>query len=198
MSGFFSSMIAEMGARRKRQRQAFGDRGQALTEFLVLSGLVIGSLGLLVRDWMPGAAPWGFALPFVFVAGFLLIEARRQMAVTAFQRRLPERNAELDAQEWARLDAELRADERSAVFQEEAKAKFEAGADARRQYRTDNPALIVAPQYDWAALLWGLGCALAGAMAFVIAWNAEPPPVDDGIWRPPEGSIASDIIPVEP
>jgi hypothetical protein len=198
MSGFFSSMIAEMGARRKRQRQAFGDRGQALTEFLVLSGLVIGSAGLFVRDWMPGAAPWGFALPFVFVAGFLLIEARRQTAVTGFVRRLPGVSAEMDALEWMRLDAELRAAERSAVFQEQEKAKFDAEAAARLQARTDDPALVIAPKYDWANLLWGLGCALAGAMAFVIAWNAEPPPVDDGIWRPPEGSITSDIVPVEP
>jgi hypothetical protein len=198
MSGFFSSMIAEMGARRKRQRQALGDRGQALTEFLVLAGLVIGSAGLFVREWMPAAAPWGFALPVVFVAGIFLIEARRQAAVALFQRRLPETNDEYDAQEWARLDAEMRADERSAVFQEQTKSKFDGEADARRQYRVDNPALIVAPKYDWAALLWGLGCALAGAAAFVIAWNAEPPPVDDGVWRPPEGSIASDIVPVEP
>jgi CHASE2 domain-containing sensor protein len=198
MSGFFSSMFTEMGARRKRLRAQFGDRGQALTEFLVLGGLAIGSVGLFVREWMPAAAPWGFALPFVFVVGALLIEARRQAAAALFQRRLPETNAGLDAQEWVRLEAEMRADERSAVFQEQAKEKFDAEADARRQYRTDNPALIVAPQYDWAALLWGFACALAGAAAFVIAWSAEPPPVDDGIWRPPEGSVASDIVPVEP
>src|SRR5690349_12003197 len=132
MSGFFSSLVAEMGARRRRQRQAFGDRGQSVIEFLVLSGLVMGSLGLLLGDWMPAAAPWGFALPFVFVAGFLLIEARRQAALAAFVRSLPERNADMDAEEWARQDAELRANERSAVFQEQAKAKFEAEADARR------------------------------------------------------------------
>lgn len=69
-----------MGARRRRLRVAFGDRGQAVVEFLVLAGLAIGSLGLLVRPWMAGAAPWGLALPFVFAAGYVLIEARRQAA----------------------------------------------------------------------------------------------------------------------
>lgn len=43
-----------------------------------MSGLAIGSLGLFVRPWMAGAAPWGFALPFVFVAGYLALDARRQ------------------------------------------------------------------------------------------------------------------------
>lgn len=80
MSAFFSSMFAEMGARRRRLRAALGDRGQAIVEFLVLSGLMLGSLGLLVRPWMPAAAPWGFAVPFVFLAGYFLIEARRQRA----------------------------------------------------------------------------------------------------------------------
>lgn len=75
-------MFAEMGARRRRLRAALGDRGQALVEFLVLAGLMLGSLGLFVREWMPAAAPWGFALPFVFLAGYVLIEFRRQAAVT--------------------------------------------------------------------------------------------------------------------
>lgn len=75
-------MFAEMGARRRRMRGAFGDRGQALAEFLLLGGLAIGSLGLILRPWMAAAAPWGFALPFVFLAGFLLIDARRQAAIT--------------------------------------------------------------------------------------------------------------------
>ncbi len=78
MNAFFGSMFDEIGARRRRLRAALGDRGQAILGFLVLGGLAIGSLGLLVRDWMPGAAPWGFALPFVFVLGFVLLDARRQ------------------------------------------------------------------------------------------------------------------------
>lgn len=64
-------------------REALGDRGQGIAEFLVLGGLLVGSLGLFVRDWMPAAAPWGFALPFLYVAGFLLIDARRQASLAA-------------------------------------------------------------------------------------------------------------------
>ncbi len=81
MNSFLSAMFSEMGARRRRLRAAFGDRGQSLVEFLVLAGLLIGSVGLFVRAWMPAAAPWGFALPFVFLAGYVLIEARRQAAL---------------------------------------------------------------------------------------------------------------------
>lgn len=71
-------MFDEMGARRRRLRAGFGDRGQALVEFLVLGGLAVGSLGLFVRPGMTHAAPWGLWLPLVFVIGFLAIEARRQ------------------------------------------------------------------------------------------------------------------------
>ena len=74
-------MFGEIGARRRRMRAAFGDRGQAVAEFLVLGGLLVGSLGLVVRDGMIGAAPWGLALPLVFVIGFLAIEARRQAQI---------------------------------------------------------------------------------------------------------------------
>jgi hypothetical protein len=80
MSSFFSAMFNEMGARRRRLRGALGDRGQALVEFLVLGGLLLGSLGLFVRPWMAAVTPWGFVLPFVFLAGYLLIETRRQRA----------------------------------------------------------------------------------------------------------------------
>lgn len=46
-----------------------------------MGGVLIGSVGLFVRPWMPAAAPWGFALPLIFLAGYLLIEVRRQAAV---------------------------------------------------------------------------------------------------------------------
>lgn len=81
MSAFFGSMFTEIGTRRRRLRGALGDRGQGIIEFLVMGGLLTGSLGLFVREWMPAAAPWGFALPFVFIAGYLLIEARRQASL---------------------------------------------------------------------------------------------------------------------
>lgn len=83
MGDFFSALFTEMGARRRRLRAALGDRGSSIAEFLVLAGLMIGSLGLFVREWMPAAAPWGFAIPVVFVIGFLMIEARRQGAAAA-------------------------------------------------------------------------------------------------------------------
>jgi hypothetical protein len=83
MSGFLSSMFEEIGARRRRLRASFGDRGQGLIEFLVLAGLAIGSIGLVVRDGMVRTAPWGLALPFVFVIGYLGIEARRQTQIRA-------------------------------------------------------------------------------------------------------------------
>ncbi|HRP11083.1 MAG TPA: hypothetical protein PLK37_08625 [Terricaulis sp.] len=143
MGNFFSAMFEEMGQRRRRLRAAFGDRGQAIFEFLILAGLALGSLGLLVRLWMPAAAPWGFAIPFVFAAGFLLIERRRQRARAA-----------------------------------------------------DPESETVRRNYDWAALLWSVGCALAGAAAFVIAWGAEPPPApEEEIWTPPESSVPVDISP---
>lgn len=131
-------MFEEMGARRRRLRASLGDRGQALVEFLVLSGLALGSLGLFVRPWMPAAAPWGFWLPFVFLAGYLLIDARRQIA--------------------------------------QARA-----ADAER----------TAAGYDWMALLWSFGCALAGAAAFVIALSAKPTEE----WIPPENTPTVEIVP---
>jgi len=81
MGDFFSSLFAEMGARRRRMRQALGDRGQSLAEFLLLGGLALGSLGLFLRPWMAAAAPWGFALPLVFLIGFFAIDWRRQGAI---------------------------------------------------------------------------------------------------------------------
>jgi hypothetical protein len=81
MAGFFASLFSEIGARRRRQRAVLGDRGQSISEFLVLAGVLIGSLGLFVREWMPGAAPWGFAIPVVFLLGYALIDFRRQAAL---------------------------------------------------------------------------------------------------------------------
>jgi hypothetical protein len=81
MGGFAASLFAEIGARRRRLRSALGDRGQGLVEFLIMGGLAIGSLGLFLREWMIAAAPWGFALPIVFLCGYVLIDARRQASL---------------------------------------------------------------------------------------------------------------------
>lgn len=61
----------------------FGDWGQALSEFLVLAALGVGSLGLFVRPWMVDAARWGLLVPLVFLVGFILIDLRRQQRQTA-------------------------------------------------------------------------------------------------------------------
>lgn len=144
MTGFLSSMFAEMGVRRRRLRASLGDRGQGLAEFLLLAGLGTGSLGLFVREWMPGAAPWGFAVPVVFSIGYVLIDYRRQAALSR-----------------------------------DGAAPEKIGAS-----------------YDWIALLWSFGCALAGAAAFVIAWSAQPPaPLEEDVWTPPEHSVPVDISP---
>lgn len=83
MGGFFTSLFDELSARRRRLRASLGDRGQALASFVILAGLVLGSLGLFLREWMIAVAPWGFAIPVVFVIGYLLIDWRRQAALAS-------------------------------------------------------------------------------------------------------------------
>lgn len=134
-------MFDELGERRRRLRQSLGDRGQALASFAVLAGLMLGSIGLYIRPWMIGVSAWGFAVPVVFVIGYLLIEWRRQAAARS--------------------------------------------GDAAR----------IASTYDWAARLFALACALAGAAAFVIALTSEPPPAQVEEWAPPESAVPVDISP---
>jgi hypothetical protein len=193
---FLSGMTEEIGARRRRLRRSLGDRTQAILEALVLGGLVAGSLGLLLEPWMLAAAPWGLALPFIFVVGFVLLEARRQRALARYRERLPELQAELDEEELQALLLKMRKEDPTFHPDDEAKARaaFESQTEERRQARSDNAALAVAPSYDWAVLLWAFGCALAGAAAFIIAWTARPPePAPDHSWEPPRGTVNSDI-----
>jgi hypothetical protein len=196
MSGFLSSMVDEIGARRTRLRAAFGDRGQAVTEFLVLGGLAIGSIGLVVRDGMVRTAPWGLALPFVFVIGYLLIDARRQRAVPDFKRRLPEINDDLDAKDLKRTLTELRAEQDvDAEDLSRAEAEFRANTEARRLARLDQADTIVGRAYDWPVFLWSFGCALLGAAAFVLAWTAQPHVAPHEEWQPPREAVDVDIAP---
>jgi hypothetical protein len=81
MAGFFTNLFDALAERRRRLRKSLGDRGQALASFAVLAGLVLGSLGLYIRPWMIGVSAWGFAVPVVFIVGYLLIEWRRQAEV---------------------------------------------------------------------------------------------------------------------
>lgn len=143
MAGFFTNLFDELGARRGRLRKSLGDRGQALASFAILAGLVLGSLGLYLRPWMIDVSAWGFAVPVVFVVGYLLIDWRRQADVA--------RGGDADA---------------------------------------------IATKYDWAARLFALACALAGAAAFVIAFTSEPPPAPEiEGWTPPENAVSVDISP---
>lgn len=142
MAGFFTNLFDELGERRRRLRKSFGDRGQALASFMILAGLILGSLGLYLRPWMIGVAAWGFAVPAVFVVGYLLIDWRRQ-------------------------------------------ATLAGGADPEKTATT----------YEWAARLFSLACALAGAAAFVIAFTSEPPAPQIEEWTPPEGAVSVDISP---
>jgi hypothetical protein len=78
MAGFFTNLFDELGDRRRRLRLSLGDRGQAIASFAILAGLMLGSLGLYLRPWMIGVAAWGFAMPVVFVLGYLIFDWRRQ------------------------------------------------------------------------------------------------------------------------
>jgi phosphoglycerol transferase MdoB-like AlkP superfamily enzyme len=83
MAGFFTNLFDELGDRRRRLRKSLGDRGQALASFAVLAGLMLGSLGLYLRPWMIDVSAWGFAVPAVFVVGYLLIDWRRQATLSS-------------------------------------------------------------------------------------------------------------------
>lgn len=141
MAGFLTNLFDELGERRRRLRLSLGDRGQALASFAILAGLALGSLGLFLRPWMAGVAPWGFAVPIVFLIGYVIIDWRRQAALAQ-------------------------------------------GGDAGK----------VASTHDWAARLFSLACALAGAAAFVIALTSEPVEQIEE-WTPPESAVSVDISP---
>jgi hypothetical protein len=147
---------------------------------------------------MLAAAPWGLVLPLLFVAGYLLIEVRRQKAVRAHRHKLLHSNAEEDRRE---LEAILDKFRGQIDFDEEdlkeARARFEANTDVRWRDRSERAdEVIAASGIDWLVLLWSVGCALLGAAAFVIAWTAAPPPPpQEEIWTPPENTVSVDISP---
>ncbi len=82
---FWGNLFTELGARRKRLRESFGERGQSVFELALLSALILGTVGLLLHPWMAGAAPWGFALPVLLPLGYVALDARRQRALGAGQ-----------------------------------------------------------------------------------------------------------------
>jgi hypothetical protein len=80
MSSFFETFIHEALARRRRIATTVGPLAQGIFDLALLAGVVLGSLGLFMRPWMAAAAPWGFGLPVVALAGHFLLEARRQQS----------------------------------------------------------------------------------------------------------------------
>lgn len=83
MTGFLDSFLDEALARRRRIATTIGPRMQSLFDLLILGGVALGSGGLFLRYWMLPAAPWGLALPVIFVAGHLWLDWRRQNAPTS-------------------------------------------------------------------------------------------------------------------
>lgn len=197
MAGFFTNLFDELGERRRRLRKSLGDRGQALASFAILAGLMLGSLGLYLRPWMIDVAAWGFAVPVVFLVGYLLIEWRRQIAVQQYKARLPALNAEMDAQELASLRQAMREDpDFDPEDVVEVEERFRADAQRRASERMDQAnATVAASGYDWTARLFAFACALAGAAAFVIAFTSEPPAPQIEEWTPPDSAVSVDISP---
>jgi hypothetical protein len=166
MNGFFASLFAEMGARRRRMRAVFGDRGQALMEFLVLGGLLLGSLGLFVRDGMIDKAPWGFAVPLVFLIGFLVIDARRQ----------------------ARQAQQTEQTEQTEQTQQAQQTQETPNSAETEQAKTSG-------RHDWIVVLWSFGCALLGVGAFMLAWTSQTRAPAQQEWQPPREAVDVDISP---
>ena len=184
MGGFLSRMLEEMGARRRRLRQQFGERGQGLVEFATFGGLALGSLGLLLAPWMPAAAPWGFALPVVFLLGFVLIERRRQRQAAFGGIEVSEAAKEDEEVELRNTLRKKQIDD--PTFTDVDSAQFET------QFRAERRQSRLAVRTDWTVLLWSLACAVAGVAAFVIAWTARPAGPEDN-WQPPASAIDSEI-----
>jgi hypothetical protein len=91
--GFFGSLFAELGARRRRLRKAFGERGQSLFEFSLIGAFALSTLGLFIYPWMASAAPWGFAIPIAFALGYLALDVRRQTAARVVAEGEPQEEA---------------------------------------------------------------------------------------------------------
>jgi hypothetical protein len=83
MGTFLQSFFDEVMARRRRIASTIGPLAQGIFDLALLGGVVIGSLGLFSFPWMPAVAPWGFALPVVYLVGHGLLDARRQAALGA-------------------------------------------------------------------------------------------------------------------
>lgn len=83
MAFSWNELGAELGARRRRLRQAVKPWRAALAEFTVLSGLTLGLAGPAFLGF--GAVDWrlGFIPVTALVLGYVWLDARRQAAVRA-------------------------------------------------------------------------------------------------------------------
>ena len=73
---FFSSLFAELAARRARLRAAFGDPAGTWIEFAFLSGIVMGVIAAVLMD-----EPRGWGPLIALIPGYLLLDLTRQQAL---------------------------------------------------------------------------------------------------------------------
>lgn len=82
-TGFLAAWGAELTAQRMQLRKRLNESRASLIEFGLLTCLLLGSLGLVVPERGFAVAPWGVAIPFVYLAAMLVVEVLRQRAVKA-------------------------------------------------------------------------------------------------------------------
>jgi hypothetical protein len=78
MSGFFDNFMQEAIARRVRIASTIGPKMQGIFDVMIIGAVTLGSAGLFAQPWMLAAAPYGLALPVVFLVGHVLLDTRRQ------------------------------------------------------------------------------------------------------------------------
>jgi hypothetical protein len=74
---FLSSLGSEFAARRVRLREAFGDRGSSVAEFLFIGGISLGLFAAVFGEWR------GLAPLLALISGYVLLDVTRQRALSA-------------------------------------------------------------------------------------------------------------------
>lgn len=78
---FLSTWLSELGQQRMNLRKRLNESRASLIEFGQLACLMLGSLGLLVPERGFAVAPWGFAIPIVYLVAMVGVEIVRQRAI---------------------------------------------------------------------------------------------------------------------
>jgi hypothetical protein len=78
---FFGTWISELGRQRMNLRKRLNESRASLIEFGLLTCLMLGSIGLLVPERGFAAAPWGVAIPIMYLAAMAVVEIVRQRAI---------------------------------------------------------------------------------------------------------------------